>query len=305
MLHRRALLRSAGVATLALATPSMLFARPIAKKRLLVFTRSAGFQHDVVKINKGTCLVHDTMKSLADKNGFEVECTKDGRVFEPETLSKFDAFFFYTTGDLTAEKSEDGMPPMPRSGKMALLNAIAGGKGFMGSHCAADTFHSTGDIRKAQEVTEIDPYIRMLGGEFISHGPQQPALMRVTGKDFPGMKGVDDFTLNEEWYSLKNHSKDLHVVMVQDTKGMNGVDYERPAYPATWARMHGKGRVFYTSMGHREDIWANPMFQNLIVGATNWTTGNINADIPANLEQVAPQSATMPPPPPPPPVKKK
>ena len=45
---------------------------------------------------------------------------------------------------------------------------------------------------------------------------------------------------------------------------MKGTTYERPNYPETWARMHGKGRVFYTSMGHREDVWENPMYQGLL-----------------------------------------
>ncbi len=298
-------MRTAGLATLALASQS-LRANFAPKKRLLVFTRSAGFQHEVVKLKNDTCLVHETMKNLGSKHDFEVECTKDGRIFEPETLAKFDAFLFYTTGDLTSEKCEDGTPPMSKSGKIAFLNAVAAGKGFIGSHCAADTFHSQGEARKNQPLPDVDPYIRMLGGEFISHGPEQPAKMVVTAKNFPGMTGVEDFTLNEEWYSLKNHSKDLHVLMVQDTAGMKGVDYERPKYPATWARMHSKGRVFYTSMGHREDVWTNPLFHNVLVAAVNWTTRRTDADITPNIDEVAPQAATMPPPPPPPaPAKKK
>ena len=71
----------------------------------------------------------------------------------------------------------------------------------------------------------------------------------------------DGFELEEEWYVLDNFAKDMHVILMQETKGMQGDVYRRPPYPATWARMHGKGRVFYTSMGHREDVWTNPIFQ--------------------------------------------
>ena len=56
---------------------------------------------------------------------------------------------------------------------------------------------------------------------------------------------------------------------------MKGEDYQRPNFPATWARMHGKGRVFYTSLGHRDDVWTNPVFQNLLVGALSWATGQV------------------------------
>ncbi|MGI6417442.1 MAG: ThuA domain-containing protein [Thermoguttaceae bacterium] len=44
--------------------------------------------------------------------------------------------------------------------------------------------------------------------------------------------------------------------------------YQRPAYPATWAKMDGRGRVFYTSMGHREDVWTNKTFQQIVLGAS-------------------------------------
>ena len=56
----------------------------------------------------------------------------------------------------------------------------------------------------------------------------------------------------EEWYTLKNHAKDLHVLLIHEP-GLKGNMYDRPAYPATWAHLHGQGRVFYTSMGHREE----------------------------------------------------
>src|SRR5207245_2668569 len=80
-----------------------------------------------------------------------------------------------------------------------------------------------------------------------------------------------------EWYSIKNFAKDLHVILVQDTKGMTGNLYERAPYPATWARMYGKGRVFVTSLGHREDVWTNPAFQKILVGGVSWALGRAEA----------------------------
>jgi uncharacterized protein len=297
MLTRREMLRTASAAALAAGLSGIPIARAAdaKKKRLLVFTRSAGFQHDVVKVAAGKpCLVDRTWNELAGKHGFEVECTKDGRVFLPETLKKFDAFYFYTTGDLTAEKSADGSPPMSKEGKKALLEAIAAGKGFLGSHCASDTFHSPGSANVNQEAEKVDPYLAMLGGEFIRHGDQQPATMHVVDSSFPGLKGVSDFKIKEEWYALKNFQPDLHVILVQDTTGMKGMDYQRPNFPATWARMHGKGRVFYTSLGHRDDVWTNPVFQNLLVGAASWGFGNVDADLTPNLKQVAPEAMQLP-----------
>jgi type 1 glutamine amidotransferase len=105
---------------------------------------------------------------------------------------------------------------------------------------------------------------------------------------------VSDFRIKEEWYTLKNFQPDLHVLLVQETAGMTGEDYQRPNYPATWARMHGKGRVFYTSLGHRDDVWANPIFLNLLVGAASWAFGLADADLTPNLAKAAPQGTQLP-----------
>ena len=136
-----------------------------------------------------------------------------------------------------------------------------------------------------------DPFIHMLGGGFVSHGPQQAATMRITSPGFPGMKGLgESFKLREEWYAMKNFAKDLHVILVQETKGMKGGCYQRPPFPSTWARMQGKGRVFYTAMAHREDVWAGQPFQQVLLGGLAWTLGNANADVTPNIEKVTPQA---------------
>ena len=250
------------------------------KKRVLYFTRSAGFEHSVVR-RQGDDLAHSEkiMVELGEKGGFEVICTKDGRVFD-EDLDKFDAIAFYTSGDLT-RPDKLGTPPMSPAGKQRLLDAIAAGKGFIGFHSATDTFHSRGD--------QIDPYIAMIGGEFITHGRQQEAALLNTSPKFPGMAKIGrSLRLLEEWYALKNFAPDLHVIFVQETEGMVDDCYQRPPFPATWARMHGKGRVYYTSLGHREDIWTNPIVQEIFLGAFAWVLGQIDADIPPNIQEVTP-----------------
>jgi type 1 glutamine amidotransferase len=265
------------------------------KKRILMYTRSQGFQHPVVKRN-GTelSLAERIVTDLGTKHGFEVVCEKDGRVFLSAEFPKFDGFVFETQGNLLSEKSLDGAPPMTADGKKALLDAVTAGKGFVGCHCASDTFHSRGDAWQNQPRDQVDPYIAMLGGEFISHGQQQKAWMRIVDHKFPGAKGLKDFELNEEWYSLKNFAPDLHVILVQDTKGMKNLQYERPSFPATWARMHHKGRVFYTSMGHREDVWENPTFQKVLTGGLAWSLGNVDVDLTPNLKTVTPHADELP-----------
>jgi len=298
MLHRRQFLVTAGVG---LGASPLLNAwaadQQSPKRRVLMFTKSSGFEHSVVK-RQGDKLAHAEriLTELGKDHGFEVTATKDGTVFDSD-LAPYDAFFFYTTGDLT-KAGTDKQPPMSPKGKERLLAAVAGGKGFLASHCGADTFHSRGP--GFEEQAQPDPYIAMLGGEFIRHGAQQKARQVIIDAAFPGLSGLGkSFELAEEWYSLKNFASDLHVILLQDTQAMTGTDYQRPPYPSTWARRHGTGRVFYTSMGHREDVWTNPIFQQVVLGGLAWATGNVDADIPPNIEQAAPGAHVMPPLPPP------
>jgi type 1 glutamine amidotransferase len=298
-MNRRDLLRRTGGAALALGTlpfPLAWTAEDKKSKKVLMYTRSVGYQHDVVKRKKPNelSLAENIVTEIGKKHGFEVVCEKDGRVFLSKDFPTFDGFVFETQGNLLSEKSQDNSPPMTLDGKKALLDAIAGGKGYVGCHCASDTFHSKGPGDKNQKPEDIDPYIAMVGGEFIRHGQQQKGLMHVVDDSFPGAVGLKDFNITEEWYSLKNFAEDMHVILVQNTKGMVNVDYDRPNFPATWARMHKKGRVFFTSMGHRDDVWKNDTFQKLLLGAINWSLGNAEAKLTMNLKEVAPMASTLP-----------
>ncbi len=280
-------------------------ASPPAAKKVLFFSKSAGFEHSAIKHPAGQLSAAEkVLLELGQKNNIEFTFTKDGSLFTPENIAKYDAFFFYTTGDLT-ESGTDKNPPMSKEGKAAFLQAIKNGKGFIGTHSATDTFHSPGGKnlgpgRYKNDGTNADPYIQMIGAEFIIHGSQQAGHMVCADKQFPGMSEVPaDFGPVEEWYSLKNFAPNLHVLLVQDTSAMkkNGGDrcYDRPSYPATWAHTYGKGRVFYTNMGHREDVWTNPVFQQVLLGGINWAVGNVKADVRPNLDSVAPQADVLPP----------
>ena len=288
---------------------------PLAKKKVLFFSKSSGFEHEAIKLvmkDGKPGYAFAVLREIGEKQNIEFTFSKDGSLFTPDYLAQFDAFFFYTTGDLTLAKNSpvqgDGNPPMTAAGKAAFLRAIADGKGFIGTHSAADTFHPPGNkehgpARNVDDGDKLDDYTRMIGASFIKHDAQQKGRQIVADGKFPGMGEVPaDFGPNEEWYSLKNFAPDLHVLLVQDTTTMSGPSYARPPYPVTWARQHGKGRVFYTSMGHRDDIWANPIFQAVLVGGLNWALRRVDAEIEPNLGRVAPQARVLPvyvePPPP-------
>ena len=294
-MNRRELLRFFGSGAMGLGLSSLSAAKTPARKRILMFTKSSGFEHDMVK-RSGDRLspAEQIVTDLGQKRGIEVTATKDGGVFSQPTLSQFDAFFFYTTGDLTTA-GQDKNPPMTPEGKLAFLDLIRQGKGFIGTHSATDTFEPASARTDSKPSASLDPYIEMIGAEFVGHGQQQKARARVADLRFPGMQALGQgIEWTEEWYALRAFPPDLHVLLVMETEGMQGNFYQRPPYPNTWARMYGRGRVFYTALGHREDVWSNPAYQALITGAMAWAVRDVNAHVPPDLEHVTPQANDIP-----------
>jgi type 1 glutamine amidotransferase len=288
VMKRREMLLTSGAALVGLsALPLCRAMAGDTKQKVLFFTRSAAWEHDSVK-RQGNELskAEKLLTAWGKEAGFDVVASKDGAVFDGD-LDPYAAIIFYTSGDLTGkcDHPQPGVAMSPE-GKKRFMAAIAAGKGFVGIHSATDSFHSGSK--------GIDPYIAMLGGEFVPHGAQQRAKLKVASPKFPGVEGLpNEFSLFEEWYPLKNYAPDLHVVLVQETKGMVGPMYQRPPYPNTWARMQGKGRVFYTAMGH-DQIWADPTFRQVLMGGIRWAMGDAQADVPANIAQVTPDANQLP-----------
>src|SRR5205807_554263 len=145
------------------------------KKSVLLFTKSSGWEHDVIKVVDGKPSIMETaLRNLSAQHDFDLTATKDGRIFDSAGFRAHDALIFFTTGDLT-ETGTDKNPPMSSQGKQALLDAIHNGLGFVGVHAASDTFHTPPDPRDLSNRyiahgAQSDPYLRMLGGEFIIHG---------------------------------------------------------------------------------------------------------------------------------------
>jgi uncharacterized protein len=302
--NRREFLKTAVLAGAAVALPKPL-AFP-SSKSLLVFTKSSGFEHQVVKRTGGLSIVETVVTEIGRKNGFQVQCSKDGRIFDSPEFHSFQGVLFFTTGDLT-QSGTDKNPPMSPVGKQTLLDTINGGVGFAGVHAASDTFHTQPDsedraTRYVAYGEKADAYLRMLGAEFITHGSDprlQTTGLIINDPKFPGLEGVTSpVEFNEEWYSLKDFAPDMHVILTIDTSKLKGACYQRRPYPGAWARMQDKGRVFFTAPGDRPENRQNPLFLHHLAGGIRWSLSEINADIPTNLKTVTPGYADIPPQPP-------
>lgn len=252
------------------------------RPRILFFSRSVLFEHPVVRREgQSLSLAERLFSEMAGRIGLDVECTKDGTVFDGD-LDQYAAVVSYTCGkpaDLMKSEGKDGSPPLSERGWKKLDAAVRGGKPFVAIH----------------------PGIWLLpeaaGADCLGHGNQQVARIEVASTRFPGVEGLgESFSLLEEWFSLVRFAPDLHVILVQDCEGMNKEKpadrrcYDRPPFPATWARMYGQGRVFYTSLGHREDVWTSKLFEQVLLGGLAWALGRLETDITPNLARVAPRA---------------
>src|ERR1043166_2881787 len=206
------------------------FSTHAAQKKLLVVTVTKGFRHSSIPT------AEKVIAELGEKShAFTVDYVRNddemAQKMTLDALKKYDAVFFANT---------TGMLPLPD--KEGFLNWIKSGKGFIATHSGSDTFH------------EFPPYIEMLGGEFQTHHAQ--AVVDCLNQDpkHPACRQLGPtFHLKDEIYLIKNFDKSkLHGLLMLD-KHPND---KTPGYfPIFWAKEYGKGRVFYTSLGHREDVW--------------------------------------------------
>jgi type 1 glutamine amidotransferase len=201
-----------------------------------------------------------------------VTSTKDASTINAENLENYDVVIFYTTGDLT-EEGNDGHPPMREEGLDELLAWVRNGGGLLGFHSASDTFH-----RNANPHAPESPFLEMLGGEFLTHGPQFMGRLITVSTEHPTMEGIpEDWEIHDEWYCFEHLSEDrMHVLALLDSREQRELQlrHNLPNYPIIWCSSEGDGRVYYNAMGHREDVWDNETFQRMVTNAINWAKGD-------------------------------
>lgn len=163
--------------------------------------------------------------TLAEKNAAVLK-----EYLSPEVLKNYDAVAFLSTvGEL----------PLPD--RDAFFKWVADGHGFIGIHAASDGLHMTPE------------YIKMLGGEFSGHGSHSEVAVVNLDPTSPLTAGwKNGIMITEEWYNFKNYDRSqVHVLLAMESQPNSGAPGH---YPISWIKPYGTGRVFYTSLGHRDDV---------------------------------------------------
>jgi uncharacterized protein len=148
-----------------------------------------------------------------------------------EKIKGYDGFIFAnTTGDLHLPDRE------------GFIDLLAEGRAFIAMHSGSDTYHP------------FKRYVDMLGGEFATHKAQVGVTPIRHDPEHPAVKPIPEgFQVFDEIYIFKSFEK----TQVHGLLGLNAHpnDGTEGYHPISWCKPFGKGRVFYTSLGHREDVW--------------------------------------------------
>ena len=236
------------------------------RKQLLAIGEEKGYRHEAVSHALSTIerLGHDSgLWDTTIRTDTEA-LTKKKLEYNAKNLNDFDAVLFFTGGELE-------MDPQQKSDFLSFIRDD--GKGFVGVHSATITF------------TSWPEYGEMIGGYFDEHpwGTFDAPIL-VEDPTFPGMHAwPHEFVLRDEIYQIKNYSRDKVRVLMRldptklDLKNKN-VHRTDGDFAVTWAKTYGKGRVFYSSLGHVTENWDNPAFQKMYVDAIKWALGLIDAD---------------------------
>lgn len=262
-----------------LTTSGFCLAAEPGGKKILFFSPSLGFRHSVVARPTTGELSHaeKVLKEFAGAAGYQVDVSQDCKDLENDgAFKKYDVIIFYTTGN-------------PLISREAFLKWLRAGGAFVGIHTATDSFHHPMNaevpIRGAEKaklsIPDWPEYVHIVGGAFKTHGQQQEVAIKVEDAGNPATKMIPaDWRITDEIYQFDRFSRDnVHVLLSIDTDKISDASLDKlkmekgKDYPVAWTRAEGKGRIFYTSLGHREDVWTNPVYQQHVLGGIAWALG--------------------------------
>jgi type 1 glutamine amidotransferase len=262
------------------------------KKKLLFLTHPALYKHSSL------AFAEKAVTELGAKNGFDVTTLEgykqdpgaiDLSIITPAYLAQFDGLMMMTNGNL----------PLTDAQKQALVDYVKSGHGLVGTHCATLTLYDYPQFgalfggyyrRSIVPTNRIDErHVGVLKVEDPSH----PAT-KMLGGSWPLVEEFYQFG-TEVWdparptenvsqvgrlhIPLAFKRENVHVLLSLDTEKMDisdlGPEIKKGGdYPQAWTRTDGKGRVFYTALGHRDDIWSDdPVFRAFVTGGIRWALG--------------------------------
>jgi len=262
------------------------------RKKLLFLTHAALYKHSSL------APAEKAVVELGAKGGFDVTTLEgykqdsdkiDLSMISPEYLAQYDGLMLMTNGNL----------PLAPPQKRAIVDFVRDGHGLVGVHCASLTMYDYpefGEVlggyyrRSIVPTNRIDmnhigvlkvedpthPATRMLGGSW----PLVEEFYQFGTAVWDASRPTEQISQVGRLHIPMAFSRDrVHVLLSLDTSKMDISDLGHEVsktgdYPQAWSRTFGRGRSFYTALGHRDDIWStDPVFRAHIVGGIRWAIG--------------------------------
>jgi len=244
------------------AAPAAAPAKPETPRKILVFCRCEGFFHGSIP------WCNAALEIMGKKTGaYSIDVADRMSVFTPENLKQYDAIVFNNT---TGLKFEDA------SQKEALMQFVKNGKGIIGIHAATDNFNTWPEAAA------------MMGGMFDGHpwGGGGTWAVKIDEPKHPLNASFDGkgFLIRDEIYQLKEpYTRDdlwvlLSLDMTNECNAQPGQKRADKDNVIAWIRPFGKGRVFYSSLGHNNEILWNPAVLGQYLAGIQYALGDLKVD---------------------------
>ena len=241
------------------------------KKKVLCIGQVKGFQHDSVTYGLASIWKWGQETGLYDTY-IRTDCelvTKKELPNNAKNLDWFDAVVFYTTGELDMDDSQ----------KADLLSFVRDdGKGFVGVHSAPDTFYKWPE------------YGEMIGGYFDGHPWntfKAPIVIEDPNSPMTKHFKAGEIVVNDEIYQVRDWSRDKVRVLMRLNEDKLDLTNEtiKPRikradkdWAVTWIKSYGKGRVFYSTLGHTYEAWDNKNVAKMYLEGVKWALGLTEAN---------------------------
>lgn len=258
------------------ALPDKAPATPKSPRKVLLFSKTNGFRHGSIPVGV------KALTMLGEKTGaFTAVHSEDESMFAPNKLKEFDMVIMVnTTGEIFRPRNLPSDPAEKKAAlekeiayKQALVDFVKSGKGLAGTHSATDTYKNWKE------------YNDMMGGAFDGHPWHMDVPVRILGGEHPLTKvfGGKGFTVKDEIYQFRANTanpKDRRMLLslAPDWDGLKRGKRKDNFYPISWIAKYGKGRTFYCSLGHRDEIyWNEDVLEHYLAGF-QYALGDLEAD---------------------------
>ena len=222
---------------------------------LLLYTRTTGFRHDSIVAGVAA------LRTLAAQDGIALHHTEDPAVFAAGRLRGYAAVvFLHTTGDMLDD-----------AGVQALDGFVRAGGGFLGIHAAADALYGSSTYRE------------VIGALFLSHPALQTGILVVEDDLNPATRQLPArWQHADEFYDFRSNPRgNVRVLLRVDETSYQGGGMG-PDHPIAWCHSVGKGRAFYTALGHPIESWSEPLFLEHVRGGLRIAAGVLPANCSPN-----------------------